>query len=63
MVYGEKICESHRNSTFRNFKLGIDKVKERDEYDHVGCSSMFINCNFTITKAYIQLIEIYGITK
>ena len=36
MVYGERKREAAKNAKFRNFSLGGVKVKERDEYDHVG---------------------------
>ena len=46
MIYGEKKRESVRNSKFRNFQLGKDKVKERIEYDHVGVKNCLFS-NFT----------------
>ena len=41
MVYGEKKREAEKYSTFRNFRLGKDKVKEKIEYDHVGIKKTF----------------------
>ena len=45
MTYGENKREASRNSKFRNFQLGTEKVKERIEYDHVGIK----NCLFSDT--------------
>ena len=36
MVYGENSRENARNASNRVFKLGQGRIKERDEYDHVG---------------------------
>ena len=36
LVYGETAHESKVNSSYRNFRLGPDKVSERECYDHVG---------------------------
>ena len=36
MVYDEKKHESKGNAKFRSFYLGNKKVKECEEYDHVG---------------------------
>ena len=36
MVYGEKGRDNTRNASNRVFKLGKGRIKERDEYDHVG---------------------------
>ena len=47
MVYGESKREAERNSKFRNFKLGKDKVKEKTEYDHVGVKNCLFG-NFTV---------------
>ena len=46
MVYGEKKREAEKNSKFRNFRLGKDKVQEKIEYDHVGIKN-FLFGNFT----------------
>ena len=46
MINGEKKRESVRNSKFRNFQLGKDKVKEKIEYDHVGVKNCLFS-NFT----------------
>ena len=39
LVYGESEKEHRRNSTYRQFRPGGEKVKETTEYDHVGLKS------------------------
>ena len=36
LLYGESIRENTRNSKDRIFRLGPDRIPERQEYDHVG---------------------------
>ena len=47
MVYGENKRESERNSKYRIFKLGSDKVNEKSDYDHVGVKNCLFG-NYTI---------------
>ena len=39
LVYGENRRDHVRNSENRSFKLGLDRVKEVAEYDHVGAKT------------------------
>ena len=47
MVYGESVRESKIGKKYRSFKLCNEKVKETDNYDHVGIK----NCIFNNYKA------------
>ena len=54
MVYGESKRESEKNSKYRNFKLGTDKVKEKSDYDHVGVKNCLFGNYTTRTEERIS---------
>ena len=54
MVYGESNCVSKQNSKFRNFSMGGKKIKEREEYDHVGIKNCLYGNSTPRTEAKIS---------
>ena len=54
MVYGEKKHELRRNAKFRNFTMGNKKVKEREEYNHVGVKNCLFGNSFARTEDRIS---------
>ena len=40
LVHGESEVENKRNSKFRNYSLGSDPIKEKQQYDHGGLESV-----------------------
>ena len=66
LVYGEERSENLRNANQRVFKLGCDKVAERDCYDHVGIRATIHDYDTTgleerISKARRTLNAISGL--
>ena len=50
-VYGETKVENTRNVPYREFKLGTDKVPEKETYDHVGVKAcVFDNDDTRVTE-------------
>ena len=54
LVYGESAQESKTNSKYREFKLGPDKVAEKESYDHVGLKCCVRKSSVERTKDKVQ---------